>query len=251
MPVASTDSSHERTRIEPGEYRATCTAVKPPEIYRAFARWYMRVDFAIHDDGAVVSKYINLGTGKTPSGQLGPRSDYYKLWTLSVGRKPEKNEPMDPAKIIGAELLVTVIDKELGGDGEAYSTVESVRHELETQEALSSFLNDSSLNSSCLNPQYLNDSITQSLNVSDTQAAQVHSGSPEEDFSEISEEEIPPKSLPEAPEDTPCQDPQARLLNLENRWVKAPHRTEAEKTLRGEYRKDFMKYRASLREQAA
>jgi hypothetical protein len=73
MPTAA---HIERSRIEPGDYRATCTAVKPPELYRAFARWFMRVDFAIHDDGAVVSKYINLGFGNEPNTRLGPRTDY-------------------------------------------------------------------------------------------------------------------------------------------------------------------------------
>ena len=193
MPVANTDASHERTRIEPGEYRATCIAVKPPELYRAFTRWYMRVDFSIHETGEVVSKYINLGVGKEPNAQLGPRTDYYKLWSQAVGRKPAKNEVMDPARIIGVELLVMVADKHHGGDGEPYSMVQSVRRELE---ALSSSLNSSLLNSSSLSPQLLNVSDTQCLNDSGAQvpsAAQVDSGSQEEEFSGFPVEEIPPR----------------------------------------------------------
>jgi hypothetical protein len=131
MPVANNRSAPERTRMEPGEYRATCTAIRPPEVYRAFKRWYMRVDFAIHGDGQVMSKYINLGIGEKPNMQLGPRTDYYKLWVQAVGRKPEHNEPMDPARIVGVDFLVTVGDKSHGGAGEVYSTVESVRRELE------------------------------------------------------------------------------------------------------------------------
>jgi hypothetical protein len=110
----------------------------------------MRIDFAIHDDGVLLSRYINLGTGKEPNPQLGPRSDYYKLWSEAMGRKPEKNEPMDPAKIIGAELLVTVEDKQLGGDGEAYSIVKSARRKPVAHEALTSSLNRSSLKGSSL-----------------------------------------------------------------------------------------------------
>jgi hypothetical protein len=115
----------------------------------------MRVDFAIHDDGVVVSRYLNLGTGQEPNAQLGPRSDYYKLWSEAMGRKPEKNEPMDPAKIVGVEFLVTVEDKQLGGNGETYSVVKSVRREPVAHEALTSLLNNSSLNSSSLSSQVL------------------------------------------------------------------------------------------------
>ena len=52
IAVANTDGAHERTRMEPGEYPATCTAVRNPELYRAFGRWYLKVEFAIHDDGS-------------------------------------------------------------------------------------------------------------------------------------------------------------------------------------------------------
>jgi hypothetical protein len=124
MPVAAS-----RTRIEPGEYQATCTAVRSPERYRAYNRWYIRVDFAIHETGEVVSRYLNLGTGEHANLQLSTRSEYYKLWTAAAGRKPEKNEPMDPAQIVGVEFLVTVADKEHRTDG-VYSRVESVRKEV-------------------------------------------------------------------------------------------------------------------------
>jgi hypothetical protein len=183
----------------------------------------MRIDFSIHETGEVVSKYMNLGVVKDattpPNAQLGPRTDYYKLWSLAVGRKPMKNEPMDPARIIGVEFLVQVGDKKLGGDGEAYSMVQSVKRELEAHEALSSSLNDSLLNSSSLSPQLLNVSNTQLLNVSGAQV----------------------RSTAQVPED-----PQAHLLKLESRWSKAPQRTEAERALRAEYRKDYLEYRASL-----
>lgn len=124
MPIAAS-----RTRIEPGEYRATCTAVRQPELYRAYNRWYLRVDFAIHETGEVVSRYLNLGTGEQANLQLSTRSDYYKLWIAAVGRKPDKNEPMDPSKIVGIEFLVIVADKEHRTDG-VYSRVESIRKEV-------------------------------------------------------------------------------------------------------------------------
>lgn len=159
IPIADTNASHERTRLEPGEYKATCTAIHPPALYRAFSRWYMRADFAIHDHGVVVSKYINLGIGKQPNVQLGPRSDYYKLWAMAVGRKPKNNEPLDPARIIGMKFTVTVGDQEHGSDKAIYSRVESVRRELE---ALSSSLNGSSLKNSFLNTQLLNTQVPSS-----------------------------------------------------------------------------------------
>ena len=129
MPQATTRI--ERPRIAPGEYRATCTAISQPMMYSKFKRWYMRVDFAIHGDGSIVSKYINLGEGKEPNTMHGFRTDYFKLWSAAMGRKPEKNEPMDPAKIVGVEFLVMTTDKKLGRAGEAYSVVESVRREPE------------------------------------------------------------------------------------------------------------------------
>jgi hypothetical protein len=188
MAVANTDGAHERTRMEPGEYRATCTAVRNPELYRKFDRWYLKVDFAIHADGTVVSKYINLGGGKEPSTNLGPRSDFYKLWAVAMGRRLEKNEPMDLSKIIGMEFMVTVGDKNHGGDGEAYSTVQSVRRY--EPEALSSSLNNSPLNSSILTPQLLNISAAQVRST-----AQVRSGSPDEESSGF-QREFPPESIP-------------------------------------------------------
>jgi hypothetical protein len=170
--------------MEPGEYRATCTAVRNPEQYRAFNRWYLKVDFSIQDDGSVVSKYINLGGGQEPTTGLGPRSDFYKLWAAAMGRRLEKNEPMDLSKIVGMEFWVTVGDKQHGGDGEAYSTVQSVRR-LEP-EALSSLLNASTLNHSGLIPQSLNHSGAQLPST-----AQVHSG--EEFPVEFLPESIPPR----------------------------------------------------------
>lgn len=143
MPVAS-----ERTRIEPGEYPATCTAVNPPTKYREFQRWYMRFDFTVHSTGEIVPKYINLGNGPEPNLQLSHRSDYYKLWTLAMGRSPEKGEPMDPTKIIGKALWVTVEDRNHQSDGQSYSRIQTLRRETGDSEALNSVLNHSVLNSS-------------------------------------------------------------------------------------------------------
>ena len=159
IPIANTNASHERTRLEPGEYKATCTAIQPPAVYRAFSRWYMRVDFAIHDDGELVSKYINLGIGKQPNVQLGPRTEYYKLWAMAVGRRPANNEPLDPARIIGVTFIVTVGDQEHGSDEAIYSIVKSVRRD---PEALSSSLNGSSLKNSFLTTQLLNTQVPSS-----------------------------------------------------------------------------------------
>jgi hypothetical protein len=170
--------------MKPGEYRATCTAVRNPELYRAFDRWYLKVDFCIHDDGSVVSKYVNLGAGKEPNTSLGPRSDFYKLWAAAMGRRLEKNEPMDLSKIVGMDFLVMVGDKKHGGDegdGEVYSTVQSVRR-IEP-EALSSLLNVSTLNGSLAHS--LSNSDTQFLSSSTAQVrsgAQVLSSSPNVDL---------------------------------------------------------------------
>jgi hypothetical protein len=124
MPVAL-----ERVRIEPGEYQATCVAIQEPVKYRQYARWYMRCDFAVHETGEIVSRYLNLGRGENANLQLSKRSDYFKLWTQAVGRNPEKNEPMDPGKIVGVDFWVMVADKEHRTDG-VYSRVESVRKEV-------------------------------------------------------------------------------------------------------------------------
>ena len=222
MPVATT---LERTRIEPGEYPATCTAVKPPELYTFYARWYLRIDFAVHDGGEIVSRYINLGNskGKPTNIQLGPRTAYYKLWTMAVGRKPGENETMDPAKIIGAEFLVTVVDKEHGSGGGAYSRVESVRREPVAD-----------VEPVAKEPLLLCCSL-----VTDATDA---TGSPNVDSILPEKPSIAEFSVDEIP---------AKLLELENRWVKAPQRTEAEKALRIGYRNDYMKYKASLHKQAS
>ncbi len=163
IPTANNEAS--RVRIEPGVYKATCVEVHDPALYYEFQRWYVRVDFAIHEEGAVVSKYVNLDGGKTPRLDTKPRSDYYKLWTLAAGHKPAQREPMDPAIIKGLECRVKVIDKCLKETGEIYSAV---------SEALSlvcSFappLSSSATHThSCSSAQALNHSGTQ---VSGTQA---------------------------------------------------------------------------------
>ena len=123
MPIATMT---ERTRIEPGHYKATLTAVRKPELYRAYNRWYLRIDFTIHETGEAVPKYVSLGSGKEHNLQLTPKTSYFKLWTLAVGRRPEKNEPMDPARMIGVEFLVEVADRQ-HEDGELYSRVKDVK----------------------------------------------------------------------------------------------------------------------------
>jgi hypothetical protein len=120
MPVATS------SLVNPGRYQATCTEVHLPKVFRAYKRWYMRVDFAIHDDGSIVSLYLNLGDGTHPNTQLGSRSGYWRVWTVCVGRNPIKGEPMDPAKMLGAEVTVTVVTKERHGGGE-YSVVSEVK----------------------------------------------------------------------------------------------------------------------------
>jgi hypothetical protein len=181
MPIAST---LERTRIEPGEYPARCTAVKPPELYTFFARWFLRIDFAVHDGGEIVSRYLNLGKseGKPTNIQLGPRSEYYKLWTMAVGRKPEKNEPMDPAKIVGVDFLVTVADKEHGSGGGAYSRVESVRREPVEDVAKECLLLSCSSSTSATNATSATCSTTTTTSTSSS-----------EEFSGFSIDEIPPR----------------------------------------------------------
>ena len=88
-----------------------------------------------------------------------------------MGRSLEKYEVMDLSKIVGMDSLVSVGNREHGGDGgggEVYSTVQSVRRY--EPEALSSSLNVSdtqSLNDSISIPPF---SITQILSPSMSQA---------------------------------------------------------------------------------
>lgn len=129
MPIAN-NSPRQRTRIEPGEYHATCVGFHEPGYYEFYKRWYMRFDFAIQDDGQVVSRYLNMGRDKKPKLDFRPQANYYKLWVMAVGRKPEHGEPMDPAKIIGLKCLVDVVDHTHKTDGSVYSRVESIRGEV-------------------------------------------------------------------------------------------------------------------------
>src|SRR5665213_1107863 len=123
---------------------------------------------------------------------------------MAVGRKPGENETMDPAKIIGAEFLVTVVDKEHGSGGGAYSRVESVRREPVAD-----------VEPVAKEPLLLCCSL-----VTDATDA---TGSPNVDSILPEKPSIAEFSVDEIP---------AKLLELENRWVKAPQRTEAEKALR-------------------
>jgi hypothetical protein len=120
LPV---DESTGRVRIEEGEYRATCTAVHPPAIFRGFGRVFRRVDFAIHDDGSIVSKYVNMASGD----KINIRSEYYKLWVATMGRRHEPGELLDLDVMVGKEFVVTVKDKVHKEVGDTYSVVTTLR----------------------------------------------------------------------------------------------------------------------------
>jgi hypothetical protein len=114
----------------------------------------MRFDFAVHETGEVISRYLNLG--QNPNSGLRSRSDYFKLWVMATGRKPQHGEPMDPTRIVGIEFWVIVVDREFGDGGGTYSVIESIKKPVAHEPLGSVALNSPALNSHALNSHALN-----------------------------------------------------------------------------------------------
>jgi hypothetical protein len=166
-------------RIAPGEYEAHCIAAHEPFEYKQFNRMVKRFDFVIHGSGEVLKKYVNLGPVDAPWKTISSRSEYYRLWTASMGRKPRPGEPLSLDHIVGnpaVQFTVSVEDKQ-HSDGYTYSVIGKVRRlvlsgsENEPEYySVTQSLNNSisqSLNNSV--PQSLNSSRTQELSLSRTQ----------------------------------------------------------------------------------
>ena len=161
-------------RIEPGDYIATCVAVHPPIEFSQYERMSQRIDFAIEGDGTVLKKYCNLGPSKSPWKVVTPKSQYYKVWTAAMGRRPEPGEPITLDAIVGTRCRVTVVDKEHKEHGYIYSVVDKVR--AVSQRA------DHPENPHCLNASAshsLNVSVPQHLSHSATQDAVLEMGKPD------------------------------------------------------------------------
>jgi hypothetical protein len=153
-------------RIEPGDYTARCAGLQPPFEYKQYARMAQRIDFVIEGDGTVLKKYVNLGPAASPWKTAPSRSEYYKLWTAAMGRRPKPGETINLDFLAGRpdiQLRVTVEDKE-HEDGYTYSLIGKVRP---VREQVGHPDNTQSLNDSIT--QSLNDSIPQVLNDSATQ----------------------------------------------------------------------------------
>ena len=94
-------------RISPGEYRAACVGWQGPEFVRAFQRWSIRLEFALLDDGTLVSAFYNLGSDPSRP-RAGRRSRYYAVWSQANGEPPYKRQEMAPETFTEPGLLYTL-----------------------------------------------------------------------------------------------------------------------------------------------
>jgi hypothetical protein len=94
-------------RIPPGEYRAACVDWQGPEFVRAFQRWSVRLEFAILDDGTLVSAFYNLGSDPARP-RAGRRSRYFAAWTQANGEPPRKGQKIAPETFAEPGLLYTL-----------------------------------------------------------------------------------------------------------------------------------------------
>lgn len=157
--------------IEPGEYEAHCVAAHEPFEYKQFNRLVKRLDFVIHGSGEVLKKYLNLGPVAAPWKTLSSRSEYYKVWVASMGRKPKLDESISLDHIVGNAAIrfkVTVEDKKHQDDGYVYSVIGKVSRLVSNQRNEPEYYSvPQGLKYS--GTQALNDSSTQSLSYSGTQ----------------------------------------------------------------------------------
>src|SRR5947209_4760957 len=107
---------HQQPHIAPGQYEASCVKVHPePFEYKQFSRLVKRLDFVIHGSGEVLKKYVNMGQADKPWTTIPPRSEYYKLLSVALGRKPKAGDPASLDFIANnpaIQFIVTVTDKQ-------------------------------------------------------------------------------------------------------------------------------------------
>ena len=111
-PTIDPKGAPEKVKIPPGKYPAACVSVADPRIYKAYNRWFLRVDFRVEDSAAVVSRYVNINEDDVPAKmrtKFSPRTGYYKLCAaLAAGDGPID---FSPEKLIGRRALITVVDE--------------------------------------------------------------------------------------------------------------------------------------------
>lgn len=92
-------------RVREGNYKAACVATQGPEFCRAFQRQSLRLEFALLDDGTLVSMFLNMGSsGKVP----GSQSRFFKVWTMANGEQPRKGQKMTLSTFTEPGLIYTI-----------------------------------------------------------------------------------------------------------------------------------------------
>lgn len=80
-------------RVAPGIYQAVCVGWQGPQWVRAFRRWCLRLEFALLEDGTLVSRFYNLGNDPARKSH-GRRSLFYAIWCWANGEPPRKGQKM-------------------------------------------------------------------------------------------------------------------------------------------------------------
>jgi hypothetical protein len=105
-------------RITPGDYQGVCIRWQGPEFVRAFQRWSLRLEFALLEDGTLVSAFYNLGSDPARP-RPGRRSRYYAAWSQANGEPPRKGQAMTPDIFTEPDILYTLqVDDAVKDEGQ-------------------------------------------------------------------------------------------------------------------------------------
>ena len=89
MPLDPICNDEQYPRYEPGNYEVRCISA---EVYRdpRFRCWKCRLECHFLTERAVVSGFLNLGTGDKPGAGRG--SEYRRVWIMANGAQPKKRQ---------------------------------------------------------------------------------------------------------------------------------------------------------------
>jgi hypothetical protein len=113
-------------RYEPATYDVRCIGA---EVYRdpRFRCWKCRLECQFLTERAVVSGFLNLGTGDKPNAGRG--SEYRRVWIMANAAQPKKRQVLSARVFEGKFFRVRIGDTERRYDGrehleaERYSTI--------------------------------------------------------------------------------------------------------------------------------
>ena len=95
--------------LEPGRYMVRCVKMQGPQWVRCYARWSLRLEFALTTEPGVISAFFNFGNDRSGP-RVGRQSRYYKAWVLANGEHPRKGQVMSPETFLDGQFFEVEVE---------------------------------------------------------------------------------------------------------------------------------------------